>query len=74
MYYFSRKVRSCIMQSLHKEQQNEIAMIYTSPRKVLNVSLLKLVFQSKENILVLSGAHFIVCVPIRDWLEKMQVT
>ena len=21
-----------------------------------------------------SGAHFIVCVPIRDWLEKMQVT
>ena len=25
---------------------------------------------------ILSGmrAHFIVCVPIRDWLEKMQVT
>ena len=21
-----------------------------------------------------SGAHFIVCVPIRDWLEKMQIT
>ena len=41
------------------------------------LDLSKLVLAAFENFgftFKESGAHFIVCVPIRDWLEKMQVT